>query len=210
MSFLTRWNAKLQHAQANRKHYLAKAGHAHKHAGYIRNLIAKRKKANAAKVDRPSLAVKYALSFQGVKESPANSNRGKLIDGWQKGVGMIAQPWCGAFVHGVLSHVGVKGLSARMRYTPYIVEDGRAGKNGLLCEVGWDDKKRGDLFLFDFDGGGVDHVGIFTGITYADGSAQTVEGNTSSGSAGSQSNGGMVAVRSRPRSIVAHVIRPRY
>jgi hypothetical protein len=68
--------------------------------------------------------------------------------------------------------------------------------------------RRGDLVLFDFDGDGQadDHIGIVvrvvhlpsTGGRYA-GSyiLKTVEGNTSSGVAGSQTDGGGVYIRTR-------------
>ena len=54
----------------------------------------------------------------------------------------------------------------------------------------------GDLVCFDWDGDGLaDHVGIVE-ANYG-GWIQTIEGNTSSGTAGSQSNGGGVWRRSR-------------
>lgn len=154
-------------------------------------------------------AIKFALSHVGVSESPAGSNRGPLIDQWEREVDMVAQPWCGAFQHAVLTHAGVKGLSSRIRYVPYIVEDAKAGVNGMLKVVPFAERAPGDLVIFQFDTGAVDHVGMYLG-TNPDGTLKTVEGNTSSGVTGSQDNGGCVAVRSRSRNLVAAIVRPRY
>ena len=67
----------------------------------------------------------------------------------------------------------------------------------------------GDLICFDWDGDGVaDHVGLVE-ANYGSW-VQTIEGNTSSGAAGSQSNGGGVWRRTRDWSSVCAVIRPHY
>ena len=67
----------------------------------------------------------------------------------------------------------------------------------------------GDLVCFDWDGDGLaDHVGIVE-ANYG-GWLQTIEGNTSSGAAGSQSNGGGVWCRTRGWDSVCAVIRPAY
>ena len=67
----------------------------------------------------------------------------------------------------------------------------------------------GDLVCFDWDGDGLaDHVGIVE-ANYG-GWLQTIEGNTSSGAAGSQSNGGGVWRRTRDWDSVCAVIRPSY
>ena len=67
----------------------------------------------------------------------------------------------------------------------------------------------GDVILFDWGGDGVcDHVGV---VEKNFGSyVQTIEGNTSSGSSGSQSNGGGVYRRTRAWSTVKAVVRPNY
>ena len=75
------------------------------------------------------------------------------------------------------------------------------------------DAQPGDLVLFnwDYDGnyaGAADHVGI---VELNRGSyIQTIEGNTSSTSAGSQGNGGVVARRTRDCSMVCMIVRPAY
>ena len=69
--------------------------------------------------------------------------------------------------------------------------------------------KPGDIVLFDWDGSGdADHVGI---VEVNNGSyLTTIEGNTSRGGSGSQSNGGWVARRTRSWSAVRAIVRPTY
>ena len=58
-----------------------------------------------------------------------------------------------------------------------------------------------------FPGGSHDpvhHVAIYAG------NGVTIEGNTSSGNAGSQDNGGGVFRRKRPASVIVGCARPRY
>ena len=67
----------------------------------------------------------------------------------------------------------------------------------------------GDIVFFQFDKDAEpDHVGIVkwnnTRLKYL----QVIEGNTSSGSRGSQSNGDGVYLRKRPYSLVMGVVRP--
>ncbi len=159
---------------------------------------------------RPSsAAIAYAQTWVGTKESPPGSNAGPQITKWCRAVNMAAGPWCGAFVYACLDAAGVDDLSWRMRYCPYIVEDAKAGVNGLAKVVPLNQAQPGDLVIFQWDSGPVDHVGMFLGRDKA-GGVLTVEGNTSAGSAGSQSDGGMVANRTRNAKDIAYVVRPRY
>jgi len=90
-------------------------------------------------------------------------------------------------------------------------------------KLGWvvDRPLRGDLVLFDFDGDGRanDHIGIVVKVIHLPGTKgrfagqyilKTVEGNTSSGVAGSQSDGDGVFIRTRivPASSVRFVRIP--
>lgn len=70
------------------------------------------------------------------------------------------------------------------------------------------DAEPGDVVIFNWDGGGTDHVG-FVERNLGGGTLQTIEGNTSSGSYGSQSAGNGVWRRVRSSSI-DYVIRPAY
>lgn len=90
-------------------------------------------------------------------------------------------------------------------YVPYGINAARAA--GQLVDPS--SAAPGDLICFDWDGDGVaDHVGLVEANYGA--WVQTIEGNTSSGAAGSQSNGGGVYRRSRDWDSVCAVIRPHY
>ena len=90
-------------------------------------------------------------------------------------------------------------------YVPYGINAARAA--GQLVDPS--SAAPGDLICFDWDGDGVaDHVGLVEANYGA--WVQTIEGNTSSGAAGSQSNGGGVWRRTRDWDSVCAVIRPSY
>lgn len=119
------------------------------------------------------------------------------------------QAWCGTFTDWVLKKAGQTGEPSSI-WTPSGLQAyrkaGRAiDRNGPA--------QAGDLVYFDWQGGtssqGVDHVGIVTGVR-RDGQVETIEGNTSPTNAGSQSNGGGVYRRVRPRSVIAGFGRPAY
>jgi hypothetical protein len=162
-------------------------------------------------------AVTLALHYVGTKESPPNSNRGTRVDHWERNFGMIAQPWCGAFVGSMVNAAGGK-VGNRIVYTPYIYTDATTGANGL-SHVAWSrlggftrgkKAQAGDLVLYDFGSGGIKHVGMLRADWFGVGPLLTVEGNTSFGTAGSQDNGGAVAMRSRDRSLVHSIVVVRW
>ena len=91
-------------------------------------------------------------------------------------------------------------------YVPYGIN--AAAREGRLVSP-MTQAAPGDLVCFDWDGDGLtDHVGIVE-ANYGSW-LQTIEGNTSSGTAGSQSNGGGVWRRTRDWDSVCAVIRPDY
>ena len=119
------------------------------------------------------------------------------------------QAWCGTFTDAMLKRAGQLGEPSSV-WTPSGLQAyrrlGRAiDRNGPV--------QPGDLVFFDWQGGtgsnGVDHVGIVTTVRQ-DGQVETIEGNTSPTNAGSQSNGGGVYRRVRPRSVIAGFGRPAY
>lgn len=158
-------------------------------------------------------AVKLAGQFVGQTESPANSNRGpNIVSRCQlEIIGYDGVPWCGCFVGYVLRSVGVQGITSRIAYTPYIIEDGRQHRNGMAGIVPFSQAKPGDLAVMNFPGGSsiADHVGMVIAAA-SNGRVKTREGNTSSGTSGSQSNGGGVYERTRYTSEVAAIVRPAY
>ena len=105
-------------------------------------------------------------------------------------------PYCACFVSWVLSKAGVKAPGIPAAYCPYICRDGgKAGKTVNKYHA-----QPGDIVLFDWNSDGLsDHVGIVESNqgTYV----QTIEGNT---------NGGVVARRTRYFSSICHVVRPYY
>lgn len=146
--------------------------------------------------------VRFALTQIGYKESPAGSNQTK----YGKAYGMDGVPWCAEFTWFCLDKFGVPIIKSA--YTPTIAQWFADQKIGFT-----DDAKivRGDLVFFDFPDSvsRIQHIGFAT-AALKDGLVPTVEGNTSSGNAGSQDNGGGVFGRQRlPRDIV-YIGRPRY
>jgi cell wall-associated NlpC family hydrolase len=117
---------------------------------------------------------------------------------------IIAAPWCGCFVNACLVAAGFPS-QPWLRYCPSIEGRARSGDGGWS----WHSIGRarpGDLVLY---GNGIaQHVELYAGhgITYG--------GNTSSGTAGSQDNGGGVFARRRmfsDRAFPARgVARPPY
>ena len=135
----------------------------------------------------------------GTMEIPANSNNVKY-NTWYYGktVSGSAYPWCMAFVQWVFNQAGMK--------LPYLT----ASCSGLLS---WYQKNQpasvvktpqpGDIIIYNFS-----HTGIVESV--GSGTVTAIEGNTSPGTTGSQSNGGMVCRRTRSTSLVIAYIRSEY
>jgi hypothetical protein len=137
-------------------------------------------------------ALAYARSKVGVTESPPNSNRGPLIDQWEQACGFIGGPWCGAFANAVLVAAGFPDQEW-LRYCPWIEGRARTGEGGWEWHA---TPELGDLILYGRTE--AEHVGVVTSLNAAENiDDETIEGNTSNGPGGSQSNGGIVAIRHR-------------
>ena len=161
-------------------------------------------------------AVNWAKSRVGITENPAGSNQGRYITAWQE---MSGYPgggvaWCQCFVN-ASAYVGMGRNRKRFNpaaiggYTVSVVEMANNGEHGLK-RISLDEARPGDWLYFNFPGGdSVDHVGLFMHAN-ADGTISTIEGNTSSGDSGNQSNGGGVFRRNRDRSLIAAVVRVPY
>ncbi len=152
-------------------------------------------------------AVRWAYSQNGVTETPANSNWGHPVEDWIRYTGYTSPvPWCGCFVAVAVCKVGGADIPTRIRlgYGGYIIDDARSNSNGLTgvplasCRAG----DVGSLW-------GGQHIVLVAGPP-EDGFIPTVEGNTSATSAGSQSNGGCVAVKKRAISDFTAIGRPAY
>ncbi len=113
--------------------------------------------------------------------------------------------YCCMFVTWCLAQGGARLPGGDFAYVPAAVDAARAA--GRL--VSTDECHPGDALAFDWDGDGVaDHIGFAEAPHNA--WVQTIEGNTSLGDTGSQSDGGVVARRARDWDDVCAVIRPVY
>lgn len=114
-------------------------------------------------------------------------------------------PYCAMFVSWVLSQAGMTPPGEIFAYCP----TGLANARRLGRVRDKHAARPGDIVFFDWNKDGVaDHVGI---VTANRGSyLETIEGNTSAGTRGSQSNGGGVYRRARSISLVIGVVSPQY
>jgi hypothetical protein len=103
------------------------------------------------------------------------------------------EPWCDQFASYVGEASGNADVVGHFEYCPSHVDWFRQrGQWGDSPQVG-------ALVFYSWGQNGVaDHVGIV--VSFDDGFINTYEGNTSSGDAGSQANGGGAYARTRPRS----------
>lgn len=129
----------------------------------------------------------------------------KLVDDPYFGESGI--PYCAMFVSYCLNWAGFEAAGLPGAYVPWILSaNSDAGR--LVAN---EDAQHGDLVMFDWQGDGVaDHIGIVEENHADEGWMQTIEGNTSPGSGGSQSNGGGVYRRARNYSSIIGVARPYY
>lgn len=116
-------------------------------------------------------------------------------------------PWCAMFVSWVFAQAGQPMPGLPTASCSVIVANNRGTSSSKTVSQA----QPGDVVLFDWNpsaGDGADHVGI---VESNHGSyLTTIEGNTSSGSSGSQSNGGGVWRRTRAYSTVYAIYRPEY
>ena len=114
-------------------------------------------------------------------------------------------PYCAMFVSWVLTQAGMTPPGGIFAYCPTGLNNAR--RLGRVRDKRA--AKPGDIVFFDWNRDGVaDHVGI---VTANRGSyIETIEGNTSAGVRGSQSNGGGVYRRARSMSLVMAVASPQY
>jgi hypothetical protein len=144
--------------------------------------------------------IALARSQKGILESPPNSNDCKFTR-WH---GHVGWAWCNIFVDWVLAVAcGQNGEASPLAgidfpggpaYTGDTMTAGERGINGL----GWSaNPVLGSLAIYDWDWRGMtDHIGIVSQV-HSNSAFAAVEGNTSSGSGGSQSDGGGVFERER-------------
>ena len=165
----------------------------------------------SAKGERAN-AVRWALSKVGTTEHPPGSNQGPGITQWQEESGFpgAGVAWCQVFA----SQTAKQGSRNRIKpiwfggYTPSVCQMAAQGEHDLK-RVHLNEARPGDWIYLSFGESSdfCDHVAVFLSRN-ADGSINTVEGNTSAPSgSGSQSNGGGVFKRVRSASLVVATVR---
>ena len=146
--------------------------------------------------------IDLALSQVGYKEGSGNNNKYGIAYGYNK------VSWCAIFIWWLFNQAGASELYY-------------GGKKTASCTAlyNWAKKagqtvtpsnmRAGDIVFFDWDNSGdCDHVGVC--VSRSGSTVYTVEGNTSSGNSGSQSNGDGVYKRKRTLSQIKKVWRPKY
>jgi hypothetical protein len=114
----------------------------------------------------------YARKHLGVVESPPSTNRGPLIDRWNRATGTaVGSPWCGNFANACLMAAGFPA-EPWLKLCSAIEGNAKAAKGGWQ----WTTAPRpGDLVLFTV-GGAANHVGVVEAVGRA--GVVTIEGNT--------------------------------
>jgi hypothetical protein len=143
-------------------------------------------------------ALELALTQIGVKENPFGSNLQK----YGLWYGMNGVPWCAIFASWCFAKSEKPLPRIRYSYVPTIVDDARAGRNGLSLTL---NPQPGDLCTWTF-GEPNAHVSIFEGWIGQENhtSLYSVSGNTGTDS---QSNGGEVMKTLWPIYLVTHFVR---
>lgn len=153
-------------------------------------------------------AVNAFLAKVGTRENPAGSNAGGIITVMEAFFGFGRVPWCGiACGYHATKFGDVKGLRSDVAAVAAIENHARAGREPYGR---WQSSVNGALpGSFVVIGGSGVHVGMLI-EAHSDGSATTVEGNTSFGPSGSQANGGCIARRRRSDREITGVATMNY
>jgi hypothetical protein len=172
-------------------------------------VIGRRKKQIKVAKQPRNLAIAWAEAQLGTVEDPPGSNRGPKITAWQGAFGswLIGKPWCGVFAGTALRSAGVK-VNSRVAGVALICEDAEKGVNGWLSFSKDPTTARAGDAVVLFGRG--THVGLVIKNDRENKRLHTIEGNTSAGTTGSQSNGGGVYKRERPYTHVYGIAVPRY
>jgi len=143
----------------------------------------------------------YALKQIGYKEGANNENK------FSTDLGRKAEAWCADFVVWCAKASG--NISVMLNSASCIEIENWARKQNLVVPVNL--IKKNDLVLFDFSKSGKpEHIGISLGYNTNTHLIDTVEGNTSDSSTGSQPNGDGVYMKHRAIQSVRTVIRPKW
>ena len=159
-----------------------------------------------------SKVIEIARGELGYTEAPANSNRTKYWEAYDPK--MQGQPWCVAFLWWCFAEAG-----ERMAF----FGGGKTASCGTLLRwyreqgltVPVEEVQAGDIVLLNFNyKSSADHCGLVVEAHWhQDGTLDylvTIEGNTTSGDAINQDNGGCVAIKVRFTHQIVAVCRPQY
>lgn len=135
-------------------------------------------------------ALDRATSYVGVRETPPGSNRGRLIDQWNRNARVpLGSSYCDSFHYSMFSALGV--MLGGGAYCPTTF--------AWMQKQGWEKRRplRGYSVFYDWNQDGIlDHVGFIERVLAVRwkngrfvGWVRTIEANTSSGVKGSQSDG---------------------
>ena len=169
---------------------------------------AERKKRAAQPKTSRKRAVNAFLAKVGTREQPANSNGGGIITTMETYFGFGRVAWCGiACGYHASRFGGIKTLRSDVAGVSAIEDHARAGR----APYGrWQSSVHGALpGSFVVIGGRGVHVGMLV-QALSGGRAKTVEGNTSFGPGGSQSDGGCIAARVRSAAEIHGVATMNY
>ena len=156
----------------------------------------------------PGGVLKTAQGQMGITEDPPGSNNVIFNTDYNGGaVSGDAYPWCCAFVWWCFEKSGNGAAFYYGNKTAACSEVHRWATDKHLV-INGNEATYGDLVIFGND----EHIGIVI-ANNGDGTYTTIEGNTSSDEAGSQSNGGGVFIKKRSTSgtfPITVFIRPEY
>ena len=161
-----------------------------------------------------------AIRQNGYKESPPNSNRTKFGEKFgENGVPYCAiyEWYCGEVASEEFGGSNPIAKSSNAAYIQDLTVSQKGGKFVMKKTAsnatklnGQKKAKEGDIVDFDFGANDLyrRHTGLVIGVIGDE--YVTIEGNTSSDDRGSQSNGGMVAIRHRSYKEVCSIVRPKF
>lgn len=140
-----------------------------------------------------SNVITAALNERGYTETPRN-----ITKYWKRlRPGLQGAPWCGAFATDVWL---TAGFDLRPHVNPYSASALRSWARGIGAYK-TTRANAGDIVLYGFGDSKLEHIGVAWPDENASG-YRAIEGNTSPGTSGSQSNGGGVYVRYRGRKSI--------
>jgi hypothetical protein len=147
-------------------------------------------------------ALAEAAKHIGVKEDPPESNSNPF----GKWFGLDEAPWCAIFISYCFSvGAGYTVAQSLLDKAPGVHPNGCAYVPSMMAWlfadgfwVGRTDPIPGDIVIYNWDGGGVDHIGIVESYL-GHGQIRAIEGNTSASDA---SNGGEVQRTTRSMKLV--------